>query len=133
MNTIYVTIGYKVVEDGKPTRYYGDQTDNGVCYKDLEAFKDNSDLCYIPECDLLNDWEADLNLPNLGYSLGYAREDILNLAREYVVYEDIPVDEDFVEYIAECALQNVDWQSIGTYLNEIDIYETWEYYKGTKE
>ena len=133
MNKIYVTIGYKVVEDGKPTRYYGDQTDNGVCYKDLDAFKDNSDLCYIPECDLLNDWEADLNLPNLRYSLGYAREDILNLAREYVVYEDIPVDEDFVEYIAECALQNVDWQGIGTYLNEIDIYETWEYYKGTKE
>lgn len=129
---IYVTIGYKEVEEGKPTRYYGDQTDNGVCYKDLEAFKDGSDLCYIPECDFLESWEADLNLPNIGYSLGYAREDILNLVRENLVYEEIPIDEDFVEYIAECALQNVDWQGIGTYLNEIDLYENWEYYKGIK-
>lgn len=129
----YVTVGYKEVEDGQPTRYYGDETENGVCYKDLEAFKDNSDLCYIPECDPLNDWSADLDLPNLGYSLGYAREDILDLARDYITDEDIPVDENFVEYIAECALQNVDWQSIGTYLNEIDIYETWEYFKGIKE
>jgi hypothetical protein len=125
---IYVTIGYKVVEDGKPTRYYGDQTDNGVCYKDLEAFKDNSDICYIPECELLEDWSADEDI--LG--LGYAKEDVLNIARDYISDEGIPVEEDFVEYIAECALQNVDWQGIGTYLNEIDIYETWEYYKGIK-
>jgi hypothetical protein len=128
MKTIYVTIGYKVVEDGKPTRYYGDQTDNGVCYKDLEAFKDNSDICYIPECELLEDWSADEDI--LG--LGYAKEDVLNIARDYISDEGIPVEEDFVEYIAECALQNVDWQGIGTYLNEIDIYETWEYYKGIK-
>lgn len=129
---IYVTTGYKEVEEGKPTRYYGDQTDNGVCYKDLEAFKDGSDLCYIPESDLLDDWSADLNLPNIGYSLGYAREDITNLVRDNLVHEDIPVDEDFVEYIAECALEGVDWQAIGTYLNEIDLYEIWEYYKGIK-
>lgn len=128
MKTIYVTIGYKVVEDGKPTRYYGDQTDNGVCYKDLEAFKDNSDICYIPECELLEDWSADEDI--LG--LGYAKEDVLNIARDYISDEGIPVEEDFVEYIAECALQNVDWQGMGTYLNEIDIYETWEYYKGIK-
>jgi hypothetical protein len=125
---IYVTIGYKVVEDGKPTRYYGDQTDNGVCYKDLKAFKDNSDICYIPECELLEDWSADEDISGLGY----AKEDVLNIARDYISDEGIPLEEDFVEYMAECALQNVDWQSIGTYLNEIDIYETWEYYKGIK-
>lgn len=126
---IYVTIGYKVVEDGKPTRYYGDQTDNGMCYKDLEAFKDGSDICYIPECELLEDWSVDEDI--LG--LGYAKEDVLNIARDYISDEGIPVEEDFVEYIAECALQNVDWQCIETDLNEVDIYETWEYYKGTKE
>ena len=124
----YVTIGYKVAEEGKPTRYFGDQTENGVCYKDLDAFRDNSDICYIPEGELLENWEADLNI--LGF--GYRREDILDLAREYVGLEGIPAEEDFVEYLAECALHNVDWQSIGTFLEVTDISEEWEYYNDNK-
>lgn len=124
MGTIYAEIGYKEVEEGKPTRYYGDQTDNGVCYKDLKAFKDNSDICYIPECELLEDWCADAEMQNLGYT----REEIMDITRDCITDEGITPDEQFVEYLAECALQNVDWQSIGTYLNEVDIYETWEYF-----
>lgn len=127
MNIIktYVDVGFKVAEKGKPTRYFGDETDNGVCYKDVEAFKDGSDICYIPEGELLENWEADLNIPDLGYR----REDILNLVRDYLKAEDIPTDEGFVEYIAEHALDVVDWQGIGIYLEEVDLYETWEYYK----
>ena len=34
----------------------------------------------------------------------------------------------FAEYIAECALYNVDWQCLGTYLNEIDIDEELDYF-----
>lgn len=125
---IDVTIGYKVVEDGKPTRYFGDQTENGVCYKDLEAFKDNSDLCYIPECELDGEnWSAEFD----SYK-GYTREEILSMTKEFIEDENTPADKDFVEHLAEHALQVVDWQSIETYLNEIDIYETWEYFKGIK-
>lgn len=127
MNIIktYVDVGFKVAEKGKPTMYFGDQTDNGVCYKDVEAFRNGSDICYIPEGELLENWEADLNISDLGYR----REDILNLAREYVGLEGIPVEENFVEYLAECVLHNVDWQSIGTCLEVTDISEEWEYYK----
>lgn len=125
---IDVTIGYKIVEEDKPTRYYGDQTENGVCYKDLEAFKDNSDICYISECELKGEgWSAEFNS-----EIGYTKYEILQITREYISEEEIPFTEDFVEYIAEHALQVVDWQSIGTYLSELDFYETWEYYKADK-
>ena len=125
---IDVTIGYKVVEDGKPTRYFGDQTDNGVCYKDMEAFKDNSDICYIAESELDGeDWSAEFD----SYK-GYTREEILSITKEHIEDEGICPNEGFVEYIAEHALDVVDWQSIGTYLNEVDLYETWEYYMGIK-
>ena len=125
---IYVDIGFKEVIEGQPTRYWGDQTENGVCYKDMAAFKDNSDICYIPEYEIQeDDWSAEFNS-----EVGYTRNEILGIAREYISEEEIPFTEDFVEYIAECALQEVDWQGIGTYLGELDIYETWEYWKGIK-
>ena len=41
---IDVTIGYKIVEEGKPTRYFADQTPEGMCYKDIDAYKNDDDI-----------------------------------------------------------------------------------------
>lgn len=120
---IDVTIGYKIVEEGKPTRYFADQTSEGMCYKDIDAYKNNDDICYIPECEFDGEgWSVEYR-----EGLGYAREDITNCVSDELRwnYEDIPRCSHFATYIADCIIENVSWESIGVAVDRIDFDEEW--------
>lgn len=126
---IDVTVGYKIVEDGKPTRYFADNTGEGMCYKDLSAYKNNDDICYIPECEFDGEgWSVEYR-----EGLGYSREEILDHVGNDAVWNwELPIDHDFEERIADYLIQEVEWESIGVALDRIDLDEEWEVWQSSK-
>ena len=124
---IDVSVGFKVVEEGKDTWYFADDTIEGMCYKDKMAWDNNDDICYIPESEFDGDgWGMEYK-----EGLGYTKEEVLNIVRDEMRwnYEGIPEDECFILHIAESLFQEVEWESIGVALDRIDLDEEWEYYQ----
>lgn len=118
---IDVTIGYKIVEEGKPTWYFADQTPEGMCYKDLDAYKNNDDICYIPEHEFDGEgWSVEYR-----EGLGYVREEVIQIIEDIIDYEDIPYSKNFVPNIADYIIENVNWESIGVAVERIDFNEEW--------
>ena len=120
---IDVTIGYKIVEEGKPTWYFADQTPEGMCYKDLDAYKNNDDICYIPECEFDGEgWGVEYR-----EGLGYAREEVIQIVEDELDwnYEGIPHCDDFATNIADYLIEDVNWESIGVAVERIDFDEEW--------
>ena len=123
---IDVTVGYKIVEEGKPTWYFAGDTGEGMCYKDLDAYKNNDDICYIPECEFDGEgWSVEDR-----EGLGYTREEILNIVQDEIRwnYDDLPRDEDFEQEIADNVFGVVEWESIGVAVERIDFDEEWAYF-----
>lgn len=128
---IDVTVGYKIVEEGKPTWYFADQTPEGMCYKDLDAYKNNSDICYIPECEFDGEgWSIEDR-----EGLGYTREEILNIVQDEIRWnhDDLPRDEDFEQEIADYVFEVVEWESVGVAVDRIDLHEEWKQWCINKE
>jgi hypothetical protein len=128
---IDVTVGYKIVEEGKPTRYFAEDTGEGMCYKDIDAYKNNSDICYIPECEFDGEgWSIEDR-----EGLGYTREEILNIVQDEIRWnhDDLPRDEGFEQKIADYLFEVVEWESIGVAMDRIDLYEEWKDYCINKE
>lgn len=126
MKKIEATIGYREEYDNGEIRYYGDSTDNGWCYKDLDAFKTGVGVCYIGEYSLQDlEKKEDATLWTREFLIDEARE---TLEREYP--EEMCSNERFVEFLAEAALETCDWQEPSTYLYELtygeSIYEMFE-------
>lgn len=134
MKEIEVTIGYRIEEyfsweNGFPkvyTKYVGGDTDNGICYKDLDAWERGGydDVIYISEGNLKEPIDN-----NYGR---WTKPSWLAWVRDACECEGIPIDEGFIEYIAECILHECDWQDLSTLLNEIDLYENFVEYKNKK-
>lgn len=121
---IDVTVGYKIVEDGKPTRYFAGDTGEGMCYKDLDAYKNNDDICYIPECEFDGEgWSVEYR-----EGLGYTRKEVIQIVEEEIdcSYEDIPRCDDFATNIADYIVKEVNWETIGVAVERIDFDEEWE-------
>lgn len=120
---IDVTVGYKIVEEGKPTWYFADQTPEGMCYKDIDAYKNNDDICYIPECEFNGEgWGVEYR-----EGLGYTREEIIQIVEDEIDwnYEDIPHCDDFATSIANYLIDEVNWETIGVAVDRIDFDEEW--------
>ena len=127
---IDVTIGYKIVEDGKPTRCFAGDTGEGMCYKDIDAFKNNSDICYIPECEFDGEgWDMQYK-----EGIGYTKEEIINCVRDTIrwEYDGMPEKDDFITHIAECVFMEVEWETIGVAIDRIDLDEEWECFYGER-
>lgn len=118
--------GYKVKDKQNNNYYiltYGWQ---GYYYKDYDAFKDNNEVCYIPEYVNKEENSSCVLVPlDKKNNSIYYRDDILNAVRNEIngkVYENFFVEkapEKLIEQIAECVLDIVDWQHPESY-----IYET---------
>ena len=127
---INVDVGFKIVEDDKPTFYYASNTNEGMCYKDESAWKNDDDICYIPECEFDGEgWGVEYR-----EGLGYTKEEILNCVRDTIhwEYDGMPKKEDFIFHIAECVFMEAEWESIGVALDRIDLEEEWECFYGEK-
>ena len=128
-----VTIGYKEVATNGVETYFGDYTDNGMCYKNEKAFENGLGVIYISEleledgnCDSLN-----ANLWTRASWIEYVREQCLQSMGDKI-HE---IEEcDFMSFIEHCALsilQDCDWQDLSTLLEEHLQYgdyfeEMWE-------
>lgn len=114
-----VTIGYKEITEND-IRYFGSETDNGMCYKDLDAWKNKKGIIYIPEYGLTGNGK---DIDDCWYS-----KDWMNFVKETIENYDI-YNESFIEHMAEIILQECDWQDLSTKLQELDIEEEYNYFK----
>ena len=126
---IYVTIGYKEVEEGKPTRYYGDYSDNGEFYKDLEAWRKGEGVIYIGEYELGDYQEGDKKESELWTKdswIEWVRNFVrVNYASVFDWGKEAMNDTDFIESLAYDCLYNSDWQDLSTILEEFDYNGDW--------
>lgn len=127
MQTIKATIGERILNDnGEVIKYIGGQTDNGECYKDLDAWKSGKGVIYISEYGLIDLDNGSLNCDDVMWT----REAWLEWVRieVYAVYGEC-VEDEFIEWVAEGVLQSCDWQDLSTLLNEYDFdgddYQYW--------
>lgn len=123
--------GYKVKDQQNKFYYiltYGWQ---GYYYKDYDAFKDNNNVCYIPEYANKNDYtninnEASCILvpEDKKNNSIYYRDDILNAVKKEInskVYQDFfdkQAPEKLIENLAKYVLGVVDWQHPESYILE---------------
>ena len=122
-----VDCGYWTIENGNK-KYFGDNTDNGMCYKNLSAWhENNTDVIYISEYQLL-----DLCSGKVEESELWTKESWLEWVRDEVEYylDDVNITDSFIEYVAYDVLELADWQDLTTLLNEIDLDDLYnEFYE----
>ena len=116
MSEIKVDCGYRI-EDNGTIEYIGGQTDNGMCYKDISAWKNGNGIIYISEYEL-EDLENGINHTDL-----WTRETWLAWVEEHLKGNDLYYKNGCAEYIASIVLEECDWQCLSTLLEEIDIEE----------
>lgn len=133
MERIEKDYGYMLKDKTGVTYYHGGSTDNGVVYKDYEAFKSGVGICYISEYGL-EDLENKLDeldqrkrfLTGEEYlaeraeileHCGETRQSILAQVRE-AFGDDYMLTDGQVEYFAGDVFELADWASVATYLAE---------------
>jgi len=133
MERIEKDYGYMLKDKTGVTYYHGGSTDNGVVYKDYEAFKSGEGICYIGEFGLeeLEDKLEQLETRRQFLSgeeylqeraiilanCGETRQSIIEQVRQ-AFGNDYMMSDKQVEYFAEDVFQLADWACIATYLAE---------------
>ena len=124
-------MGKTIIKDGK-LYYCGEYTNEGIVYKDLDAWekKDNDKPIYISEAQLegCRDWmisDEDLRKKEFWTRKSWIER----------IFNDLPTPfktREFAEYIAEGILYEADWADLSTYWiqwGSDDIEENWAYFK----
>lgn len=122
------------------TKYIAGQTENGICFKDEDAFKSKTGICYIPEHGFDENGEVTLDgslCSGLHNASLYTHNDIwiwcdkevTDWLRDIEMVERVP----FVEHVTELVFQTIDWQHPSTYLEELDIEEIYDDWKNNSE
>lgn len=148
MNKIEVTIGYRVnnILDWNNTfptlytKYVGGQTENGVCYKDLDAWERGGydDVIYISEGNLeepIHNNYCRWTKPSL---LAHIRTHIEYYYKEESFFNEMIADDKFIEMLAYDILYNADWQDLSTLLDDYEnnndwVIDNWEDWKSNKK
>jgi len=133
MERIEKDYGYMLKDKTGVTYYHGGSTDNGVVYKDYEAFKSGAGICYISEYGLedLEDKLSELDqrkqfLTGEEYlaeraeileHCGETRQSIIDQVRD-AFGDDYMLTNEQVEYFAVDVFGLADWACIATYLAE---------------
>ena len=120
--TIKATIGYRTINNGV-VKYYGGQTDNGVCYKDLNAWKSGEGVIYIGEYSL-----EDVNYGDFCIDDHWTRESWLQYVRDIIAWHNFeevnaltPIEKDLLaEWVAENCLRECEWEDLSTMLESWD-------------
>lgn len=93
-------------------------TENGFCYKDMDARGD--EICYVPEMSAdvaLVDEEGRLNLKDDEFDTPvYTFNDVLRAVKDIAKEAGYEATDAEVEEIALFVLEEVDWEAIETYL-----------------
>lgn len=132
---IEVTIGYKEVGENGVETYFGDHTDNGMCYKNEQAFENGLGVIYISEGDL-EDGDCDSTNTTLWTRTTWIDWVKVQCLQSMGNIHEIE-ESDFMPFIEHCALsilQDCDWQDLSTLLEEHLQYndyfeEMWKSFK----
>lgn len=109
MKRIDVTCGYREEYPNGDIYYYGGETEQGVVYKDMDAWASGEGVCYINELDFNEDWCYK------NYQ-GNTRDEIIADMAEYLPSCDVK----FIEQCAEYVLQTCDWECLTTMMIDVD-------------
>ena len=124
-------MGKTIIKNGK-LYYCGEQTSEGIVYKDLDAWDrmDNSKPIYISEAVLALHYGWIISDEELRKEDFWTRKSWIDW-----IFNDLPAPfktREFAEYIAEGILYEAEWADLSTYWNEWtdeDIAENWSYFK----
>lgn len=148
MNEIKATIGHRIEnyfswENGYPniyTKYVGGQTENGVCYKDLDAWERGGydDVIYISEYNLEEPTHNNYGRWTKPSLLAHIRGHIEDYYKEESFFVEMIADDKFIEMLAYDILYNADWQDLSTLLDDYDnngdwIIDNWEDWNSNKK
>lgn len=97
------TIGYSTIDAHGKVVYHGGQTDDGLCYKDLEAWKTGKGVVYISEYGL-----------DARPQETWTRESLLAFIRMELYERGVCVKDTDLVAIAEDLLDNAEWQDLST-------------------
>lgn len=126
MKEIRADIGYRIEDSSFGIKYFGEETDNGICYKDFNAWKNNNGVIYIGEYELM-----ECNVNKTDYTL-WTKSIWVDWVRDILKTEEYKNwNEDFVEHLAYVIFEMCDWQDLSTKLNEIDIEEEIKWFNYT--
>lgn len=120
MKVVDVTCGYKKIHSDGSEHYFPNLTDNGECYKDLNAFENGIGVIYIGESDLSVETELTSKNPNLWTRTSWMKfvenecykelgDEIIHTIKNYMV---------FIEYCSRVILEICDWEDLSTKLIE---------------
>lgn len=138
----YYVIGSKKKENGA-TIFKAGETDNGYCYKDEQAIKKHKGVCYIREIAFENG-ELRLDSSNLEDEIengdvvtwDSAYKMICRKLGNYHFMRDergLPLEnKEFVDYLTESVLLEIDWCGFDVMLEETDFQEEWELFNEMK-
>lgn len=104
---VEATIGYRMIDVSGKVEYHGGQTDNGVCYKDLDAWKTGKGVVYIGEYGLDTKPQD-----------AWTRDTLLAFLRRELHERGVQPKDTDLEGIAEDLLDNAEWQDLSTLWNE---------------
>ena len=124
-----VTIGQIVFDDFEILGYELDQSDNGMCYKDLSAWVKGEGIIYIAECNGIN-YGGFISVDDVEENVCWTKDTWLEYVKEVVDYYNddnyavLSAEEQakVIEYIAYNCLCECDWQDLST---ELDSW-SWE-------
>ena len=151
MENIAKDYGDLIMHEGRIFGIDGDMSDNGIIFKDYEAFHTGKGICYVSEYGLMDIDEQLTELQAIyentkpgeeGYltdeeyrqrreeiilSIAETRQTIIDQVRE-AFGEDYMLTEAQIEYFAEDVFGLADWAYISTYLAEnFEMDDTIEY------
>lgn len=126
-------------------RYYGETSSNGQYYKDLNAIEMRKGICYIAEASFAHDTNEGedflLLTPDNTYKLidmggvetyesafNQVRDYVLGKFPEYKHVNNIDTAWDFIYKITNYILDELDGQCLGTFLDQMDLYEEMKYF-----
>lgn len=116
-----VTIGQIVFDDFEILGYELDQSDNGMCYKDISAWDKGEGIIYIPESEGIN-YGGFIPEDEVDCICAWTKDTWLEYVKEVVEhhnYEEIATlsaedKELLIEWVAENCLYECDWQELST-------------------
>ena len=151
---IEVYRGFIIIRDGKVYDYEGGETDEGIVFKDYDAFRKGEGVCYIPEMELeaihealadLEDRYENITDPDDEDYVGDAeywedRASILadcGITREDIIQgvldsygEDFLLTREQAECIAADLFEEMDWACLATYITDDLFMEDEILYRG---
>ena len=110
------------------THYILGETDNGMCYKDLDAWENGNGIIYIPESEGINHGGT-ISADEIDEVCAWTKQSWLQYVRDVIEHHNYAViaalepsvKEKLVDYIAYNSLYEVEWEELSTFL------DSWEW------